>query len=98
MKVVPIKFKTLDCPKCGAKDSIRYIDRGNNANSAMDNSRDGTYAAACLYCEKEYTFEWNKDDYFIVDPALVSGSFVKEFSDHEARDISLVAAKEYKLP
>ena len=98
MKLIPIKFKNLDCPKCGEKDSIRFIDRFNNANDKIDNSKTGTYCAICIFCNQKYSLQWDNDKYLIVDPALIMNNFVDQFSDHEQRDIMAIITKEYELP
>ena len=95
-KRIPIQFKTLDCPKCGATDSIRFIDR-SNITLKTTTCVSGVYQARCLHCGYAYIANWSNDEYLLEDKKHVIDSFAKEFSNNKKRNIDKIVFDEFDL-
>ena len=98
-KVVPIKFKGLDCPACGSKDSIRFIDKSNGAHEHVDDSVQGAYHAICIFCNHRYIPRWDiTGKYILEDISKVTSGFVEAYTDIPDRDLVIDMVLQYKLP
>lgn len=97
-KIIPMIFKSSECPNCGEKDSIRFVDEFNNVTTNLSENKLGTYQVRCLSCAKKYTMIWENDNYMLEDFNLSICNFGDFYYDHKKRDIDKIAEKEYELP
>lgn len=87
-KIMPYIFSHRDCPICGAKDSIMFVDIYNNYCYSISNiNKNGTYKAICQNCNREYIILWNEDKYQFADKDYHIKTFEKEFINNEKRSI-----------
>ena len=87
-KIIPYVAYNHDCPVCGAKNAIVFIDiYDHSCYDISQVNKNGTYKAICQNCNREYIIIWDKDKYSFADKYSHINTFEKEFIDNEKRSI-----------
>lgn len=97
-KVVPLKFKGFDCPACGSKDSIKFVDRANKVYDNPDDGNNGAYDVRCLNCDYKFSIRWDMDKYIFEDIQKKPDGFMENYTKTTRRDIDAICLREYELP
>ena len=98
-KVVPIKFKGMDCPRCGGTNTIQFVDINEQLYTDINEEATGAYSAVCTKCGQRYTMRWSiNDEMLFEDPSRNQVGFISEYNKFIPRNLDEVMAKEFELP
>lgn len=86
-KIVPFVFSNRDCPACGGKRTIYFIDGTNDLNNKITSSTNGVYEVRCQKCDKEYIIEWDENVPYLADKDYSISNFEEMFTKNEKRNI-----------
>ena len=86
----PLMVYNHDCPYCGAKDGISFVD--SNGKFTTYSKTKQLYGARCMFCNKEFAINWTcdtdgKEIYYFSDLDLFISEFINIFEEIEERDI-----------